>query len=111
MKKPADRDPLMLEVVAAIGAGRIELGPIHSEDPSEFIHGLAWPDGTVRINLAPSVVQTVVHELLHRMRPTWTERAVRAKTTRLIKQLSDAEIDRLYTLVLSTATTTKKAVI
>lgn len=97
------RDPLILELVAAIGAGRIELGPIH--DDTEFVHGYAQKNGVVRINPAASVVDDVLHELTHRMRPKWKEHAVRSRVGRIIRQLSDPEIDTIYTLLLSSAKT------
>jgi hypothetical protein len=102
---PVPRDPLLIEVIAAIGAGRIDLGPIHDDD--SFVDGYAEPNGRVRINPAPAVVETALHEMLHRMRPKWSERSVRAKATRLIRALSDPEIDRLYDVILSTARLTR----
>lgn len=106
--QPTTRDPLILELVAALGAGRVTVGPIH--DDEEFVHGLARPDGRIQINLAVSAVDTALHELLHRMRPTWSERAVRSRVGRMMRQLSDREIDTLYTVLLSTAHARKKAV-
>lgn len=103
---PVPRDPLLIEVIAAIGAGRMELGPIH--DDTEFVDGYAEPNGKVRINPAPAVVDTVLHEMLHRMRPAWSERAVRSKATRLMRSLSDPEIDRLHDVILSKARFTRR---
>lgn len=99
--RPQKRDPILLEVVAALGAGRIEFGSIHDE--KEFVHGYTWPDGSIRINVSLDAVTTAIHECLHRMRPGWSERAVRAKTTRLLRQLSYPEIDTLYEILLATA--------
>lgn len=101
------RDPLLLEIAAAIGAGGITIGPIHDDD--ELVHGNEKPDGRVKINPVIHVCDVTVHELLHRLRPDWTERAVRSKTTRLIRQMSYKELDKLYELVLAKAHTTRKA--
>lgn len=95
------RDPLLLEIAAAVGAGRIRIEPIRSEGC--FIHGVTEGDGRITINPAIDVVDTLVHECLHRLRPTWSERAVKAKTTRLMRQLSDQEIEKLFELVLVSA--------
>jgi hypothetical protein len=103
-KKAPARDPLLLELVAAIGAGRIEIGTIH--DDESFVHGVCEGD-RVTINPSISVVDTALHEVLHRLRPGFSERAVRAKVTRLMRSLSMAEIDRLYGIVLATAKTRK----
>ena len=102
------RDPLMIEIIAAIGAGRIEVGPIHS--PRQYVYG--WCDtnsGRVRLNPAPHAVEICLHECIHRLRPTWTERGVNSRAKRLLGQLSDAEIDRIYEVILSVATIKHKA--
>ena len=105
LRRPPLRDPLVLEIAAAIGAGNIEIGPIHVE--GEFVHGYTFKNGTVRIDPVASVVDSLVHELTHRLRPDWTERAVKCKTTQIMRQLSYKEIDKLYELVLVRAQKTK----
>lgn len=101
------RDPLLLELVAAIGAGNIEIGPLH--DDAEFTHGIARGDGSIRIFEGLNTVETAIHECVHRVRPEWSERAVRAKTTRIMRQLSHREIDKIYELILSVSAVKHKA--
>ena len=96
-RKRPERDPILLEIAAAIGAGRIRVGGI--EDERELVHGFARPDGSIVIDPSIDVTDTLLHECLHRLRPTWTERAVRIKTCRLMRQLSRKEIDTLYGLL------------
>jgi len=86
--------------VAAIGAGRIALESIHSE--TEFIYGETEGGGRITVNPALPIVETTIHECLHRLRWQWSERAVRTKTTQIMKQLSDREIDRLHDLIVAT---------
>jgi len=105
-KKQKPRDPMLIEVVAAIGAGRIEIGPIHADD--EFVSGLC-EGARVKINPAIDVCDSTVHECLHRLRPDWSERAVRSKTTTLMRSLSNAEVDKIYSLVMSVGVTRRKA--
>jgi hypothetical protein len=93
-KKRAARDPLLLEVAAAIGAGRIAMKRIRGA------HGQCWPDGRVEIDPRAETVDTLVHELIHRLRPTWTERTVKARTTKLMRQMTWDEMERLYQLLL-----------
>jgi hypothetical protein len=99
-RRRVGRDPLLVELVAAIGAGRSEIRPLHYD--KAFLHGLC-EGSRVYINPSVSVVDTALHECLHRMRPAWSERAVRAKITRLMALLSLEEVDRIYEIVLATA--------
>ena len=98
--RKAGRDPLLLELVAAIGAGGIWVGPLH--DDRDILHGLC-EGGKVYVDQTVSTVDTLLHELTHRMRPAWSERTVRARTARLMHQLTRAEMDRIYQVALSTA--------
>lgn len=102
------RDPLLIELIAAIGAGRIAFGPIHHK--KQYVYGFCdvSDDNAIRINPAPHAVDVCLHEALHRMRPKWSERSVLRKTKQLMGQLSDDEIDRLYQVILSTAKVSKK---
>lgn len=102
------RDPLLLEVAAAIGAGGISIGPIY--DKGQFVHGQIEGSKIV-INPTIETVDTLLHECLHRLRPQWSERAVRSRTTRIMRSLSYPEIDRIYQLLLTTAKCRKTAVI
>lgn len=106
--RPLARDPLLIEVIAAIGAGNIELGPIH--DDQFYIHGYCDDAQKNRIRVNPSIdtVDTIVHEAIHRMRPTWNEARVRRKTAELFAQLSDAEVDKIYEIVLTVAEVKRK---
>lgn len=104
-KRPT-RDPLLLEIAAAIGAGRTTIGPIH--DDGEFVEGFIEGKGQIRINPSISVCDTAIHEITHRLRPKWSERAVRSKTTRLMRQMSWREIDKLYELILARSRSTKR---
>ena len=106
--KKFHRDPLLIELIAAIGAGGIEMGPIHAA--KQFVYG--WCDtstGKVRLNPAPHAVEIALHECLHRMRPTWKERTVTARAKSLLGQLSDPEIDRLYEVIVAVARVKKRA--
>jgi hypothetical protein len=39
----------------------------------------------------------VIHECLHRIRPSWCESYVRRTTTWLLRRLSDEQIQQIYT--------------
>lgn len=101
-RKPPARDPILLEVAAAIGAGRITIGQIDMGD-EEHVHGITWSDGGIVINPTVETVDTAIHECLHRLRPTWTERTVRTRTRKLMGQLSNKDVECLFTLLVTRA--------
>jgi hypothetical protein len=89
----ADRPRLLNRVWSELGAGRIREGYV--SDPHQFIDG--YIEGQdIWINPAPAVVQTLIHEILHRLYPNWTERYVAGQTTRLMRRMSDQEVQDLY---------------
>ena len=102
-----------MEVLVALGAGNLTIGPIHCDSGSASGATLTGRKdrGHVRINPAHDVVDTAIHELIHRMRPKWSERKVRAETAKLMRDLDDAAIDRLYALILTVAKVRKRALL
>jgi hypothetical protein len=101
--------PLLFEVLVALGAGRVTVGPIHCDD--EHLHGYEVSrgrhKGLVRLNPAVELVDTTIHELLHRLRPDWSERTIRARTGKLMATLSNEDIDKIDELVRVSATRRK----
>jgi hypothetical protein len=92
----AKRDPkpaLLVRVLTEIGRGKITEGFISDKD--HFTHGET--DGKhIWINPAVAVVDTVIHEVLHRLEPGWHEYYVRRTTTFLMRRMSEAQIQQLY---------------
>lgn len=102
-KRQPARDPILFEIAAAIGAGRITIASIDTGE-NEHVHGLTWPDGAIIINPAVETVDTALHECLHRLRPEWSERTVLARTRRLMNQLTVKDVECFYTLLMTSAT-------
>lgn len=89
------RDPLLIDVLAELGAGRISEDFIRSESSNYIVEGLC--EGRhVTVNPVPAIVDTLLHELIHRARPSWTERTVRSRTKRLVGMLTVAEQEAIY---------------
>lgn len=88
---------LLIEVLVALGAGRVTLRPIHSD--GELVYGCCEKGGAVTINPAIDVCDSALHELIHRLRPRWTETRVRRQTKRLMNSLTAAEMDTIYAQV------------
>lgn len=64
--------------------------------PGLKVEGLTDPDGAITINPAHGIVDTVVHELLHRLHPEWSERYVRRTTSLIVNQLTDDDIEGFW---------------
>jgi len=96
--KRAKRDPLLLEVVAWVAAkGRISEGwKADPEDPRNlWLQGLACGH-TVHVNPLPDTLDTLIHEVLHVIRPHYTEIGVRRRTSQLMRQMGEGELLTLW---------------
>ena len=88
------RPPLMISVLAELGAGRVSEGRIH--DKEAFTEGLCIDSKHIVIDPVPNVVDSLLHEALHRLHPEWSENYVRNRTTFLLRRLTDAEVTQIY---------------
>lgn len=64
----------------------LERGKIYEcslSDPTMLLDGLQMGD-SVYIDPRPAILETLIHELLHRMRPRWGERRVASEARRLL---------------------------
>ena len=94
----AREDKLMVEILTSLG-GDLELREDYLIDSSRpkkgWLHG-QYADGVVTINPAPFVVDTLIHEVLHHLRPEWSETTVRRRTTQLLRKMSHEEALAIY---------------
>lgn len=98
---------LMNEILLALGELRIIEAYI--QDPKDYIHGVT--DGsTVVVNPVPQIIDTLIHEVLHCIRPKWDEATVRRQTSRLMNRLSDQDLQELYEVYKARAIKQKKSV-
>jgi len=86
---------LWLRVVAELGAAPVTEAYISTKKQDEYIDGLC-EGGDVIINPAHQTVDTVIHELLHRIYPQRSERSIRRSVTMLRQSLSDDEVQAFY---------------
>lgn len=87
------RDPLMVRVWAELGAGRITEAFIR--DGKAFTDGYCI-GGHITVNPVHQTVDTVIHELLHRLNPEWSEAYVRRTTSYLRNRMTDEETVAFY---------------
>jgi hypothetical protein len=94
MPNSEKRPLLLLRVLAELGAGRIHEAFIPSEK-NFFVDGET--EGlAITVNPVPDVVDTVIHELLHRLYPQWSERYIKNRTSYLMKRMTDEEVQLFY---------------
>lgn len=93
---PRPKVSTLLEAITdEFGKGRIFEAPIVGS--KDHVEGLCnWESGDVTVNPSVSVVDTLVHELLHRRFPKWSEERVRVETWRVMKQFSPADVRAWY---------------
>ena len=88
------RSPLMVRVWAEVGAGRIREAFVASK--KEFVDGECAHTGHITVNPVHQTCDTLIHEILHRLHPAWSERYVRRTTTYLRRRMTDEETHQLY---------------
>jgi hypothetical protein len=87
--KQRGRDPLLIAVLAELGAGRISEDFIRAEDGGQ-VHGLIEGQH-ISINPMHSVVDTVLHECLHRAHGEVHALSHRCRDTIHLRHLSARE--------------------
>ena len=85
---------LWLRLRSELETAKITEAYVSSEDV--YVDGLCHADGSVVINPQHQTVDTVIHELLHRIYPERSERSIRRTTTILRKTLTDKEVQQFY---------------
>ena len=83
------------EVAEELAKGRIYEATLI--DPTHHLEGLCDTD-TQKITINPkvSIVDSLIHELLHRRYPSWSERKVREETRTLMGQLTHQDLQTWY---------------
>jgi len=103
-----DMAVLRAELREELSKGRIV--ETHLREDGYVLDGLCdHGNQTVYIDPAPSVVETLIHELCHRRWPSWSERKVRVESQRLLGDMTPAEVRRWYRRYLKARTVRAKA--
>ena len=84
---------LRLRVVAELGAA--EITERYIESPNAHVDGLC-EGGKITVAPMHQTVDTVIHELLHRMYPSRSERSIRRTTSLLRRAITDDEVQQFY---------------
>ena len=95
MPSKKSRDFALLgRIWAEIGAGRITEAFI--SDARSITDGYFNGSGHITINPAHQTVDSLIHEILHRLHPQWAESYIRRTTTYLRRRMSDEEVQAMY---------------
>ena len=94
---PLRRSPqstlLRLALWAELKRGRVYEADVRAR--FEHIEG-ACDGQSVYVNPAPPVVEVLLHELLHRLRPRWGEQRVLRESRRVMLEMDERTIRRWY---------------
>ena len=83
------------ELWEELGKGRVVEARLR--DPNFHLDGLVdYGSNIIYIDPRPAIVLALVHELLHRRWPSWSERRVDRESRKLVAAFSNAEITRWY---------------
>jgi hypothetical protein len=94
VKRTAADMVLLGRVWAELGSGRITEAFLPS-DKRHFVEGYISGQH-ITVNPAPSVVDSAIHEILHRLQPAWSESYVRRTTTLILRRMTDEEVAAFY---------------
>lgn len=91
---------LLIQVLARLGQADIREEFIAAGDPKAVVHGEWSKTGSrkarIRVNPAHHVVDTVIHELLHDLYPSWSENYVRNRTSFITNRLTERQVEAIY---------------
>ena len=90
------RSPLLLKLMSRMGDLDFREAWIPRSQGCD-VYGLWEPEGRVTINPQPHIVDTILHELLHELNPNYSERAVRSIVGKLLKGMTEEEMQAIYT--------------
>ena len=95
-KEKEPRNPLLIKILAKLDGVEIHEAHIPREPGFGHIYAKWEPSGKVTINPVPHVVDSLLHEMAHEVFPAYTEIGVRSLVGKLMKQLSDEELQTIY---------------
>lgn len=96
MPKYRPADDMLADLEQELARGRVIEAPLRKDGP-HHLEGL-YDSGTgiIRVNPRPAVVECLLHELVHRRYPQWSEWRVQREGRRLLTALDDAGVDKWY---------------
>ena len=90
-------DKLLMECTVALGETELNEAYIRKDAANTRFYGLQQP-GRIWVNPITATVDYLLHEMIHEVRPGWSEATVARMTTRLMHKMSDDQIKEFYRL-------------
>lgn len=87
---------LLEEITAEFGNGKIYEATLITDDGAHLMGLCNHENGAITIDPKVAIVSTLLHELIHRKHPHWSERRVLRAEIRALKQLSQKDIQIWY---------------
>jgi len=86
----------LADLEAELSNGRIYEATLVTDDGAHLLGICDYEKGTITIDPKVAIVSTLLHELIHRKYPSWTERSVRRAENRMMALLSPHDIQTWY---------------
>lgn len=90
-------DKLLMECTVALAETELNEAYIRKDAANTRFYGLQEP-GRVWVNPVTAVVDYLLHEMIHEVRPGWSEATVASMTTRLMHRMTDEQIREFHRL-------------
>jgi hypothetical protein len=91
----ATADPVLADLWDELAKGDV-VEAFVTHDAMHLDGLCSYQTNTVYVNPATNTVLTLLHELMHRRWPKWSERKVARESTRVFCEMSDAEVKRWH---------------
>jgi hypothetical protein len=93
--KPRPVADVLAELAEELSRGKVYEGALLSK--GQITYGMCdYNTGAVHVDPVPYVVETLLHELLHRRWPSWSERRVDREAFRLVSGMSRQQMQTWY---------------
>lgn len=97
--KPKQHTPLLIKLLSLLGETDITEEYVKREGGRD-IYGFVAPNGSITINPVPHIVDTLLHELMHKLHPEYSEKAVRSVVGKLTKHMTSEDMEAVYEMYL-----------
>lgn len=87
---------LIEELTEELTKGRIYEATLITDDGAHLMGLCNHENGAITIDPKVAIVSTLLHELIHRKHPEWSERRVQRAEIRALKNLSQKDIQMWY---------------